>query len=116
MFGLLLAGFSLVSYQVLARRLDADVTERLTQLTDGLHGYLRFGEDTASVEFDESDNDQAVFVQEATRYYQVYDVATGRLVAASNVRWPELCGRGAISFTSNCPSVLTKNSTHRMSM
>jgi heavy metal sensor kinase len=84
-FGLLLAGLSLVSYQILARRLDADVTERLTQLTDGLHGYLRFGKDTASVEYDASDNDQAVFVHEATRYYQVYDVATGRLVAASNV-------------------------------
>src|SRR5262245_15508197 len=83
-FGLLLAGLSLVSYQVLARRLDADVTERLTALTDGLHGYLRFGPDAASVAFDAADNDQAVFVHEATRYYQVYDVATGRLVAASS--------------------------------
>ena len=83
-FGLLLAGLSLVSYQVLARRLDADVTERLTELTDGLHGYLRFGPDAASVAFDAADNDQAVFVHEATRYYQVYDVATGRLVAASS--------------------------------
>jgi heavy metal sensor kinase len=83
-FGLLLAGLSLASYQVLARRLDADVTERLTALTDGLHGYLRFGPDAASVVFDAADNDQAVFVHEATRYYQVYDVATGRLVAASS--------------------------------
>ena len=41
-FGLLLAALSLVSYEVLSRRLDADVTERLTELTDGLHGYLRF--------------------------------------------------------------------------
>ena len=76
-FGLLLAALSVVSYQVLARRLDADVTERLTELTDGLHGYLRFDDDTASVEFDASDNDQAAFVHEATRYYQVYDAATG---------------------------------------
>ena len=83
-FGLLIAGLSLASYQVLARRLDADVTERLTQLTDGLHGYLRFSGDTASVAFDATDNDQTVFVHEATRYYQVYDVATGHLVAASN--------------------------------
>lgn len=84
-FGLLIAGLSLASYQVLARRLDADVTERLTQLTDGLHGYLRFSGDTASVAFDATDNDQTVFVHEATRYYQVYDVATGHLVAASTV-------------------------------
>ena len=79
-FGLLLAALSLVSYQVLARRLDADVTERLTQLTDGLHGYLRFSDDTASLAFDASDNDQAVFIHEATRYYQVYDADTGRLL------------------------------------
>jgi heavy metal sensor kinase len=84
-FGLLLAGISLISYRVLARRLDADVTERLMQLTDGLHGYLRFGDGTATVAYDTSDNDQAVFVHEATRYYQVYDAASARLVAASNV-------------------------------
>jgi len=87
-FGLLLAGLSLTSYQVLARRLDADATERLTELTDGLHGYLRFGPDAASVVYDAGDNDQAVFVHEATRYYQVYDVATGRLVAASSTIAP----------------------------
>jgi heavy metal sensor kinase len=83
-FGGLLAGLSVVSYEVLARRLDADVTERLAQLTEGLHGYLRFGSDTASVAFDASDNDEAVFVHEATRYYQVYDVGTGRLLAESS--------------------------------
>ena len=47
-FGLLLAALSFVSYTVLSRRLDADVTERLTELTDGLHGYLRFDGDTTS--------------------------------------------------------------------
>jgi heavy metal sensor kinase len=83
-FGLLLAALSFVSYTVLSRRLDADVTERLTELTDGLHGYLRFDGDTASVAFDASDNDQAAFVHEATRYYQVYDAETGRLITESN--------------------------------
>lgn len=87
-FGLLLAGLSLTSYQVLARRLDADATERLMELTDGLHGYLRFGADAASIVYDAGDNDQAVFVHEATRYYQVYDVATGRLAAASGTIAP----------------------------
>ena len=83
-FGLLLAALSLVSYKVLSRRLDADVTERLTELTDGLHGYLRFDNDTTSVAFDESDNDQAAFVHEATRYFQVYDAGTGRLLTESS--------------------------------
>ncbi len=83
-FGLLLAALSVVSYEVLSRRLDADVTERLAELTDGLHGYLRFDADKASIAFDASDNDQAAFVHEATRYYQVYDARTGRLLAESN--------------------------------
>ena len=83
-FGLLLAALSVVSYEVLSRRLDADVTERLAELTDGLHGYLRFDADKASIAFDASDNDQAAFVHEATRYYQVYDAGTGRLLAESN--------------------------------
>jgi heavy metal sensor kinase len=82
-FGLLFAALSLVSYEVLSRQLDADLTERLTELTDGLHGYLRFDGDTASVAFDASDNDQAAFVHEATRYYQVYDAETGRLLVES---------------------------------
>jgi two-component system OmpR family sensor kinase len=83
-FGLLLAALSIVSYEVLSRRLDADVTERLTELTEGLHGYLRFDNDTTSVAYDASDNDQAAFVHEATRYYQVYDAETGRLLTESN--------------------------------
>jgi len=87
-FGLLIAGLSVVSYEVLARRLDADVTERLTQLMDGLHGYLHVSDDTASVAFDAGDNDQAAFVHDATRYYQVYDAGTGRLLAASTGMTP----------------------------
>ena len=83
-FGLLLAALSIASYQVLKRWLDADATERLVQVTDGLHGYLRVGGDTASVEFDASDSDQAAFVHEATRYYRVYDLGTGRLLATSS--------------------------------
>jgi heavy metal sensor kinase len=82
-FGLLLAGLSVVSYEVLGRRLDADVTERLSELTSGLHGYLRFDEDTATIAFDANDDDSTAFVHEATRYYQVYDVGTGQLLGES---------------------------------
>ena len=83
-FGLLIAALGVVSFQILSRWLDADVTQRLTELTAGLHGYLRFVGDTPSIVFDESDSDQAAFVHEATRYYQIYDVRTGRLLAESN--------------------------------
>ena len=40
--GVLLGGLSTISYNVLARWLDDDVRTRLTEIADGLHGYLRF--------------------------------------------------------------------------
>ncbi len=81
--GALLALLGSVSYRVLAARLDADATQRLDELTEGLHGYLAFGGDTPSVRFDPNDSDETAFVHEATRYYQVYDAATGRLLVQS---------------------------------
>ncbi len=83
-FGVVLAAWSVVSYQALAVRLDADVTERLTQMAEGLHGYLRVDGDSVAVAFDETDAEQAAFVHEATQYYQLYDGATGRLLAQSS--------------------------------
>ena len=47
--GLLLGGLSVVSYNVLARWLDEDVTTRLTELTEGLQGYLLFDGDAPTV-------------------------------------------------------------------
>ena len=82
--GLLLSILSVVSYGVLGRLLDADVDMRLTELTDGLHGYLRFETEIPKVEYNTADGDQAAFVQEATRYLQIYDVATGRLLLQSD--------------------------------
>ena len=81
--GLLLAALSVVSYNVLARWLDDDADTRLTELTEGLHGYLRFDGDEPSIDLNPNDSDQVAFVQEATRYYQIYDVQTGQLVFQS---------------------------------
>ena len=81
--GLLLSILSVVSYSVLGRQLDADVTMRVMELTDGLHGYLRFDSDLPRVEHNTADGDQAAFVQEATRYLRIYDVATARLLYQS---------------------------------
>lgn len=86
--GVLVTGLSIGSYRLLARTLDADMTQRLSDLTEGLHGYLRVDAERASLAFDEADDDQAAFVHEATRYYQVYDVKTGRLLAQSNAFKP----------------------------
>ena len=81
--GMLLGGLSILSYTVLARWLDEDVTTRLTELTDGLHGYLRFDGEGPAVEYNASDTDEASFVHEATRYYQIYDADSGRLLIQS---------------------------------
>jgi heavy metal sensor kinase len=56
---------------------------RVKELTDGLHGYLRFDSDLPRVEHNTEDGDQAAFVQEATRYLRMYDVGTGRLLFQS---------------------------------
>jgi heavy metal sensor kinase len=81
--GLLLGAVSIVSYEVLARWLDDDASTRLTELTEGLHGYLRFDGDVPTIDLNPSDSDQVAFVQEATRYYQLYNTATGRMVFQS---------------------------------
>jgi len=81
--GLLLAALSVVSYGVLARWLDDDANTRLTELTEGLHGYLRFDGEEPTIDLNPNDSDQVAFVQEATRYYQIYDAQTGRLAFQS---------------------------------
>jgi hypothetical protein len=82
--GLLLSVLSVVSYGVLGRLLNADVTMRLMELTDGLHGYLRFETELPTVEHNNADSAQAAFVQEATRYMRIYDVGSGRLLLQSD--------------------------------
>ena len=87
-FGVLLVATSVVSYRVLAYQLDADVTANLSELTTGLHGYLRFGDPAPTVVFDPSDPAEAAFVEEATRYYQVFDAASGQLLVQSDALRP----------------------------
>ena len=87
-FGVLLVAISAVSYRVLAYQLDADVTANLAELTTGLHGYLRFGEEAPAVVFDRSDPAAAAFVDEATRYYQVFDATSGELLVQSDAIRP----------------------------
>ena len=82
-FALLLAVISFASYRLLAQQLDLDASADLAELTTGLHGYLRNEEGVPAVVFDEKDADQAAFVHEATRYFQIYDGSDGRLLIQS---------------------------------
>jgi heavy metal sensor kinase len=87
-FALLLTAIAVVSYRVLAYQLDADLTATLHERTSGLHGYLRVVSGAPTVVFDASDPAEAAFVDEATRYYQVFDLSSGQLLAQSAALTP----------------------------
>jgi heavy metal sensor kinase len=88
LFVVLLAVIAAVSYRVLQYQLDADVSASLTELTTGLHGYIRFPNGLPLVVFDQTDAAQAAFVEEATRYYQIFDARTGELIVQSDALRP----------------------------
>jgi heavy metal sensor kinase len=87
-FGAMLVAIAAISYGALAYQLDADVSTNLAELTSGLHGYLRFDDGGPSLVFDPADAAQSAFVEEATRYYQVFDGATGEPLARSDALAP----------------------------
>jgi heavy metal sensor kinase len=87
-FGLLLTAIALVSYRVLARQLDADASANLEELASGLHGYLGFESGEPALVFDPTDPEQAAFVHEATRYWQIFDASTGREIFQSEALAP----------------------------
>lgn len=80
----LLAGFGLVYYRVLSVGLDRDITQDVIDRTSGLRGYLRFEEGLPVFGYDASDPDELSFINTATRYYQVYEVRTGTMLAESD--------------------------------
>jgi heavy metal sensor kinase len=87
-FGALLIALAVVSYRVLARQLDSDATANLIELTNGLHGYLHVDDGKPDFVFDPTDPDESAFVRRATRFYQIYDGATGALLAQSEAMEP----------------------------
>ena len=76
-FGVLLAVIAAISYHVLAYQLDATSTANLDRATRGLHGYLRFHDASPTADLRPDRSEQAAFVDEATRYYQVFNADTG---------------------------------------
>jgi heavy metal sensor kinase len=80
---LLLALLGVVYYRAFARQLDIDATTELEAMTRGLHGYIRIRGGVPAAAYDRADADEAAFVQEATRFFQVYDATSGRLLLQS---------------------------------
>ena len=87
-FGVMLTAIGAVSYRALAQQLDSDATISLIELTNGLHGYLHFESGTPEVQYDSSDPQETSFVQRATRFYQIYDGKTGKLLLQSETLEP----------------------------
>lgn len=83
MLALLASGLAVGYHRLLVGQLDAESTAILADVTRGLHGYLQFTAGSPTLEYNTDDPDAVAFIEEATRYYQVYDARTGRLLVQS---------------------------------
>ena len=78
-----LTAVSLGFHSALVRQLDATLAGALEEKARALHRYLRFERGAPVLTFNPQDPEEAVFVADATRYYQVYDANSGRLLVQS---------------------------------
>ena len=83
-------------HAALKNQLDNSVSADLEDKARALHGYLRFTGQHVDLSYDPNDADEATFIADATRYYQVYDAASGSLLRQS----PGLESLG-LKYTSN---------------
>ena len=82
-FAGLFAGFFFSSYHLVASQLDGDATSELRDRVEGIRGYLKFEAGTPVLRFDADTPEIGLFVRNATRFYQIYDLTDGRLVTQS---------------------------------
>jgi heavy metal sensor kinase len=82
-FTVMLSGFYVATYYLLANALETNLNDELQERAAGLKGYLDFENEQPVLKFDANDPEESLFVRTATRYYQVYDLATGVLVHQS---------------------------------
>jgi len=80
----LLTGFALVYYRALSVNLDRDLTQEVVDRTSALRAYLRFEEGLPVFGYDPSDPDEVSFINTEARYYQVYEVQSGTMLAESD--------------------------------
>ena len=80
MLACLLSGLAYGYHRLLVRELETETDATLEGLTSGLHGYLKFSGGQPSLDYNRTDPLAVTFIEEATRYYQLYDVGTGGLL------------------------------------
>ena len=83
-FTVMLGGLYIATYYLLDNELQANLNEELMERTAGLKGYIDFEDEKPVLTFDANDSEQSLFVATATRYFQIYDLATGTLINQSN--------------------------------
>jgi heavy metal sensor kinase len=83
MLAFLVSALAFGFHRTLVRQLDAESITALGEMTRGLHGYLSFAGGAPALEYNTGDPEAVTFIEEATRYYQVYDARDGRLLVQS---------------------------------
>jgi two-component system, OmpR family, sensor kinase len=70
-------------HSALVRQLDSSTTAQLEDKARGLHGYLQFRNGAPALAYNEDDPEEVALINDATRYFQVYDGNTGTLLTQS---------------------------------
>lgn len=70
-------------HATLKNQFQNSVTADLEDRARALHGYMAFDHGEVALNYDQGDADEAAFIAEATRFFQVYDVSSGRLLRQS---------------------------------
>jgi heavy metal sensor kinase len=83
LFMALLALSGVAVYRLMEVRLTADADDNLLDHLAGVWGYIEFHDGRPALVYDKDDLNQRYFLREATRYYQIYDMANGALVLES---------------------------------
>jgi len=83
LLAVLVTGVAVGYHRLLVRQVDVDATAELDELVRGLLSYVQVIDGRLVLQYDESNPEAAAFVEDATRYYQVYDAASGRLAEQS---------------------------------
>jgi heavy metal sensor kinase len=82
-FATLFAGFFFSAYHLVARQLDDDASDELTDRVEGLRGYLQFENEVPVLRYDQEAPEVNLFVRNATRFFQIYDLTDLSLVTQS---------------------------------
>jgi heavy metal sensor kinase len=72
------------SYRIVKFRLDEELKHELRNRAAGLRGYMHFRDGNLVFEYNSKDPDEAFFVESSRRYFQIFDIATGKLIGQSH--------------------------------